>query len=258
MRLNIVFASIFGVFLLSGCAHKGTNPVDPYEPINRKIHDFNMAFDATMLKPPAKLYKTVVPGQVRKGVNNAYNNLDMIPTVANDLLQAEGKWAIKDSWRFFINSTLGVAGVFDVAEKFGLPLHSNDLGLTLAKWGDKHSPYIVIPFLGPSTIRDGSGWLFQFALYSPYVYINDDALVYGLLGLRYIDLRSQLFDAERLMDQALDKYTFIRDAYLQHRNYLITGAGQDTGAFFVEDGTTDQPGTNQAQADQAGIEYVDE
>ena len=95
--------------------------------------------------------------------------------------------------------------------------------------GDKNSPYLMLPLLGPSTLRDGAGWLFQFALYSPYVYINDSTVVYSLLGLRLIDLRSQLLVTEPLMDQALDKYAFLRDAYLQHRNYLITGAAVDTG-----------------------------
>ncbi len=257
MRLNIVFASMVGALLLSGCAHKDANPIDPFEPFNRKVHRFNMAIDSVILKPPAKIYVAVVPGRVRKSVNNFYNNLDLIPSVANDLLQAEGKWAIKDTWRFFINSTLGVGGLFDVASTFGLPPHSNDLGLTFAKWGDKNSPYLVIPFLGPSTIRDGAGWLFQFALYSPYVYINDDAVVYGLLGLRYIDLRSQLFDAERLMDQAIDPYAFVRDAYLQHRNYLIAGTEEDNGALFVDDTQAVVEGEIKSNS-EAGSDYVDE
>src|SRR5438309_7762083 len=145
MRLIERFTVVAVTLMITGCAHKGTNPIDPYEPFNRKVHNFNMAFDATFLKPPTKLYVAIVPKRIRKGVNNAFNNLDMLPTVANDLLQAKGKWAIKDSWRFVINSTLGVAGLFDVAATFGLPPHYNDLGLTLAKWGDKNSPYIVVP-----------------------------------------------------------------------------------------------------------------
>lgn len=250
MRLIVTFATMVSSLVLTGCAHKGTNPIDPYEPFNRKVHNFNMAFDATMLKPPTRLYVAVVPAVVRKGVNNAFNNLDMLPTIANDILQAKGKWAIRDSWRFAINSTIGVVGIFDVANKFGLPPHYNDLGLTFAKWGDKKSPYIVIPFIGPSTIRDGSGWLFQFALWSPYVYMKNDALAFGLIGLRYVDLRSQLFETERLMNEALDQYSFIRDAYLQHRSYLITGAEQDNGSLYAQD----------VQADQsaAANDYVDE
>lgn len=249
MRFNKVVASVLGSALLTGCAVKGANPVDPYERFNRKVHQFNTVFDKILLKPAAKVYTFIVPYRIRQGVNNAYNNLDLIPTVGNDLLQAEGKWAIKDTWRFIINSSLGVGGVLDVAQTFGLPPHSNDLGLTLAKWGDKKSPYIVIPFLGPSTIRDGSGWLFQFALYSPYAYIQNDALVYSLIGLRYVDLRAQFLESERLMDEALDKYAFIRDAYLQHRNYLIAGAEQDNGSLYIDDAKAEQA---------AGADYVDD
>ncbi len=262
MRFNVIFASMVGTLILTGCAHKGTNPADPYEPFNRKVHKFNMTADRFVLKPVAKLYVHVIPGPIRKGIDNAFNNLDMVPSVANDLLQAEGKWAIKDIWRFIINSSLGVAGLFDVASKFSLPPHYNDLGLTFAKWGDKKSPYIVIPLLGPSTIRDGTGWLFQFALWSPYVYINNDAVAYGLAGLRYVDLRTQLFDSERLMNEALDQYSFIRDAYLQHRNYLIAGGEQDnTGSLYVDDKAADQKAlsnTNGAANDQPPSDYVDE
>lgn len=250
MRLTVTCATMVGSLVLTGCVHKGTNPVDPYESFNRKVHNFNMAIDATMLKPPARLYVAVVPAVVRKGVNNAFNNLDMLPTIANDILQAKGKWAIRDTWRFTINSTIGVAGIFDVANKFGLRPHYNDLGITFAKWGDKNSPYLVIPFVGPSTIRDGSGWLFQFALWSPYVYMNNDALAVGLIGLRYIDLRSQLFETERLLNEALDKYSFIRDAYLQNRTYLINGAEQDNGSLYAEDVQQDESA--------AANDYVDE
>lgn len=260
MRLNLLFASLVGSLTVTGCAHKGPNPADPYEPFNRKVHKFNMAFDAVLLKPPAKLYYAVVPPLVRKGVDNAFNNLDMVPTVANDILQAEGKWAIRDTWRFVINSSLGVVGIFDVASTFGLAPHYNDLGITLAKWGDKKSPYLVLPFLGPSTIRDGTGWLFQFALWSPYVYMHNDTLAYSLLALRYIDLRTQLFDSERLMSEALDQYSFIRDAYLQHRNYLIAGAEQDNGSLYVDDAAADKSAekeVSQANNDQVPADYVD-
>jgi phospholipid-binding lipoprotein MlaA len=260
MRLIALFATVATSITISGCAHKGTNPADPYEHFNRKVHQFNMAVDHAVLKPVATAYKAVLPGFIRKGVNNAFNNLDMVPSVANDLLQAEGKWAIKDSWRFGINSTLGFGGLFDVAATMGLPAHYNDLGQTFAKWGDKKSPYIVIPLLGPSTIRDGSGMLFQFALWSPYVYINNDPLAYGLAGLRFIDLRSQMLDSEHVMDEALDKYSFIRDAYLQHRNYLITGAGAQDNSGYVDAGS-DAPNSDtkdSAQHAEAPNGYVDE
>ncbi len=236
MRLLIGLTSFTSLILLTSCLHKGPNPTDPYESINRETHKFNMAFDATFLKPPAKLYKAVLPAPLRASINNAYNNILMLPTVANDLLQAEGRQAIKDSWRFLINSTFGIAGLFDMAaSNFSLPPHYNDLGLTFAKWGDKQSPYIVIPFLGPSTIRDGMGVLFDYTLFTPYPYIRNDAVIYSLLGLRYVDLRSQMFETERLMDEALDKYSFLRDAYLQHRNYLIRGEQGETENLYVDE-----------------------
>ena len=239
MRLLRALTIIASNLLLLGCISKGTNPDDPFESINRKTHAFNMVFDKFILKPPAVAYKTLVPSFVRAGINNAYNNVNMLPTVANDLLQAEGNYAIKDTWRFIINSTFGVAGILDVASTFSLPPHSNDLGLTFAKWGDKKSPYFVIPLLGPSTIRDGMGMMFDYALFTPYPYIHSNGVLYGLLGLRYIDLRSQMLETDRFIEEAFDKYTFIRDAYLQHRNFLITGEQKDNGALYVGEASDD-------------------
>ena len=232
----IKFTTLAGTLMLSSCATKGTNPDDPYEPFNRKIYNFNTVIDTHILKPPAKVYAAVVPAQVRAGINNVYDTVNMLPTVANDLLQADWNTAIKDTWRFIINSTIGIAGIFDPASTFKLPPHSNDLGLTFAKWGDKKSPYLVIPFLGPSTFRDGMGLMFDYALFTPYPYIKSDAVLYGILGLRYIDLRSQMFDADKLMADAIDKYAFMRDAYLQHRQYLMTGEQQqESSALYVDE-----------------------
>ena len=193
-----------------------------------------------ILKPPARVYAAVIPAQVRAGINNMYDNVNMLPTVANDLLQAEGKLAVKDTWRFIINSTIGVAGIFDPASTFKLPPHSNDLGLTFAKWGDKKSPYLVIPFLGPSTFRDGMGMMFDYAFFTPYPYIKSDAVFYGVLGLRYVDLRSQMLGTERLMADAIDKYAFMRDAYLQHRHFLMTGEQQqEESSLYVDEEAAD-------------------
>jgi len=240
MRSILKFATLASTLILSACATKGTNPDDPYEPFNRKIDAFNQVFDRVILKPPAKVYAAVIPAQVRAGINNVYDNVNMIPTVANDLLQADFNMAIKDTWRFIANSTIGVAGIFDPASTFKLPPHSNDLGLTFAKWGDKKSPYLVIPFLGPSTFRDGMGLMFNYALLTPYPYINSDAWIYGILGLRYIDLRSQMLDTDRLMADAIDKYTFMRDAYLQHRHYLMTGEQQqEDSSLYVDEEASD-------------------
>lgn len=241
-KLALLLSLVF-----SGCA-TGTNPTDPYEPFNRKVYNFNRAFDATFLKPPAKLYVSVVPGFVRKGVNNFYNNIATIPTIANDLLQAEFRWAIKDTWRLFFNTTVGIGGIWDAADShFGLPPHYNDLGITFAKWGNKQSPYIMLPFLGPSTIRDAMGEFFEYSVLTPYPYIRNEAVLYSLLGVRYVDLRSQLFDTEKLMNEAVDPYAFIRDAYLQHRQYRIEGKDPaDTHGLLQEDDSS------------LGADYIDE
>jgi len=222
--------------LLSGCVTVGPNPDDPYEAINRKLYNFNSKFDKYVLKPPAKLYAYAIPSPVRAGINNVYNNINMFPTVANDLLQAEYQQALLDSWRFIINSSIGIAGIFDVASLCQLPLHENDLGITFAKWGDKHSPYIVIPFLGPSTIRDGMGLMFDYTFFTPYPYIHKDFIIESVLILRYIDLRSRMFDTDKLIAQAPDPYSFMRDAYLQHRHYLIYGEQVATaGELYVDE-----------------------
>lgn len=243
MKSNQILPILLCLPLLHACATPGQHPNDPYESINRKIYAFNVELDERFLKPTAKIYAKVIPEKARAGINNAYNNVNLLPTVANDILQAKGNAVIKDTWRFLINSTLGVAGIFDPASTFGLPPHSNDLGLTFAQWGDKHSPYIMLPFLGPSTIRDGMGMLFDYTFFTPYPYLPYDSLIYGLMALRYVDLRSQMFDTEKLMQDAIDKYAFMRDAYLQHRDFLIRGEQPDDGALYVDD-TEAQPNTD--------------
>lgn len=249
--MRLIFITLTSSMLI-GCIH-GPNPDDPYESINRSIYKFNTAFDTTFLKPPAKLYKAVIPAPVRASVNNFYNNIYMIPTVANDLLQGEVKFAIRDTGRFVINSTIGIGGLFDVASQHNMPMRDTNLGVTFAKWGDKHSPYIVIPFLGPSTIRDGMGLLFEYPLLTPYPYLRNDALIYSLIGLRYIDLRSQYLETEHLMDEALDKYAFMRDAYLQHRQFLITGEQP-----VNEEGAADSLYVDENPDNATSTDYVDE
>jgi phospholipid-binding lipoprotein MlaA len=245
MRYSKISIFVLNTLLLSACV-KGPNPNDPYESSNRAVYQFNDSVDKAILKPPAKLYKAITPNFVRAGINNAYRNINMLPTVANDILQADWNNTIKDSWRFIINSTMGIGGIFDPASRCSLPEHSNDLGLTFAKWGDKNSPYVMIPFLGPSTIRDGMGLLFD-TLFLPYFYIPQDGVIYGILALRYVDLRAQMLDTEKLMDGSLDRYAFMRDAYLQNRNYLITGEKKDTSqSLYVDDDVnllTENPST---------------
>lgn len=227
---------------LQGChTTTATNPDDPYESINRGIYQFNQVVDKAIAKPIAKCYATITPNLLRATINNFYTNINMIPTVINDLLQADLPHASQDARRLILNSTLGIGGLFDVSTQYGSPPRSNDLGLTFAKWGDKQSPYVVIPLLGPSTIRDGMGIMFDYTFFTPYTFIPWVPL-YSLLGLRYVDLRAQMLDNERLINESIDKYAFIRDAYLQHRRYLMQGeAAEDNGhsLYVDEDGGTD-------------------
>ena len=230
---------------LQGCLTTSTNPDDPYEPINRGIYKFNQTVDAIVLKPVAKLYATITPAPLRAIINNFYTNINMIPTLINDILQADVPHMSQDGRRLILNSTLGIGGFFDVATPYNSPFRSNDLGITFAKWGDKQSPYVVIPLLGPSTIRDGMALMFDYTFFTPYPFIPWVPL-YSILGFRYVDLRAQMLDSERLIDESLDKYAFLRDAYLQHRRYLIQGENIEAEhALYVDEkssqGKTPQP-----------------
>lgn len=255
MRVISLILTLILPLFLAACAPKGSNPVDPYERINRKIHAFNMVVDNAIFRPPALFYVTLVPSPVRRSVNNFFNNVNMVPTIANDILQLDRHYFLKDTWRFFINTTFGIGGLFDPASHFGFAPHSNDLGLTFAKWGDTQSPYVVLPFAGPSTIRDTVGVGIEYAVFSPYAWIFGGVNTYavGVMGLRYVDVRSNYFDTEKLLREALDDYTFMRDAWLQNRQYHITGVEVIQTAEPAAD-STDAP----AVVAGVGGDYVDE
>jgi phospholipid-binding lipoprotein MlaA len=223
------------VLLLNGCYyHCSNNPDDPFESLNRKVFKFNMAFDATVIKPPTHLYIWAIPAPVRSGINGVYNNVASLPTIANDILQLNFPQTQKDLVRLLINTTLGIGGIFDVASAKGYPVHRNDFGLTMAYWGSPRSPYIMIPFLGPATIRDSMGLIVDYTLFSPYPYIPD-VYLWPILGVRYLDLRSQLVDSEQLLKNALDQYAFIRDAYLQLRKHQIAEIRPDVNPDQSQD-----------------------
>jgi phospholipid-binding lipoprotein MlaA len=193
----------------------------------------NMAFDATVLQPPARVYVLVIPAPIRAAINNVYVNVSTLPTIANDILQLQYQHTINDIGRFLLNSSLGLGGIGDVATQLHIPNHHNDFGLTLAHWGNLNSPYIMIPFLGPSTLRDGMSLLVDYTFFSPYPFIANPIL-YNLLGLRYIDLRSQMSDNIKLVNEAIDPYKMMKDGYMQYRQHLIT-QNHSTGSHNPED-----------------------
>lgn len=196
---------------------------DPFEGYNRMAFSFNEKLDHYVLKPTAEGYNMIVPMPIRDGINNFYNNIDTVPVILNDILQANFYQATSDTWRLLINTTAGILGVFDVASHIGLePNPEEDLGLTFAHWGWTKSSYFVIPFFGPSTLRDTLAKPIEYQFMTIYPWITGTEDMYILYGGSVVNTRSQLLKLEKVMKQAaIDKYVFQRNAYLQHRAYLI-------------------------------------
>jgi phospholipid-binding lipoprotein MlaA len=212
-------------WLISGCATAPANKnPDPLEKFNRGVYAFNESVDKLLLKPVAETYKTIVPEPVDQGVSNFFSNIDDIVVVANDLFQFKFKQAASDSGRFLLNSTVGLLGIFDVASELGLFKHEEDFGQTLGYWGVESGPYLVLPFLGPSSTRDAVG-LGTDSLFDPLFYAGSqtfDPTYAAPYVVKGVDTRADLLGVERILQvAALDQYSYIRDAYLARREYLV-------------------------------------
>lgn len=237
--------------MVAGCA-TGRDPRDPYEPLNRKVYSFNEGVDKAVLKPVAKGYVAVIPAIARRGVTNFFNNLGVVVTTFNDALQAKGTKVPVDFARFTTNLVFGLGGLIDVATELRIENRNEDFGQTLGYWGLNSGPYLVLPFFGPSSVRDGTGLAVDFVV-SPFVYIEEDeaAVRWGLFALDVIDTRANLLAAETFLDEAaLDRYSFLRDTYLQRREYLIydgnppassAGGQQKSLKELEEDDLRDEP-----------------
>jgi phospholipid-binding lipoprotein MlaA len=208
--------------LLAGCAAPARRvPSDPLERLNRVVYEFNDVTDRYAIKPVAKVYDSVLPGPVKQGVRNFFSNLDDVVVVINDVLQGRPNNFAHDSVRLVSNTIFGVLGIFDVASMRGISKRSEDFGQTLAVWGVPSGPYLVLPFLGPGTLRDGPA-RFVDSLFDPVWQISNVPERNVTVGVRLVDTRASLLPAERLLDQAsVDRYSFLRDAYLQRRVNLI-------------------------------------
>ena len=206
---------------LGGCATAGGNPSDPLEPFNRAMFSFNDTVDDAVIKPVAKAYRAVLPGLVRTGISNVFSNLEDVWISVNDVLQGKFQQGFEDFGRFLLNSTFGIAGIFDIASEAGLPKNNEDFGQTLGSWGIGTGAYLVLPILGPSTVRDGFGLLFDVS--ADLVPRIDEVRVRNSLYLtRAISTRANLLDATSVIETAaLDKYTFVREAWLQRRRNLV-------------------------------------
>lgn len=236
LRSAALALTLMGAPLSSALAAEAKDSVDPWEGFNRKVFAFNDTLDRYLLKPLAKGYKAVTPDPVEGGVSSVFSNLKEVSNIANDLLQGKFSQAGNDTGRLLVNTTLGLVGIFDVAEHMGLPKSDGeDFGQTLATWGVGSGPYVVLPFLGSSTVRSLGGMPVN-TFTDPIGYVDHVPTRNSLWGTQLVELRASLLEAESLISG--DKYTFMRDAYLQRRNYLAKDGDveDDFGGDFGSDG----------------------
>lgn len=196
------------------------NP-DPLEKLNRATHAFNDALDRMLARPAAKAYRKVAPEPVRNAVSNFVANLAYPTTAVNSALQGKFRDAGTDTLRFVVNSTIGIGGLGDPATKFGLPAHDEDFGQTLGAWGVPAGPYLVLPFLGPSTVRDTPARVPDIYTHGRRYVGSGTTTDVSLLGVEVLDQRTELLAADNALQQAFDPYALVRDAYLQRREYVV-------------------------------------
>lgn len=218
-------AVVFGLAGLAGCAtmppNAGQDPRDPWEKLNRNVFAFNDGFDDAVTRPLAELYLKLPEG-VRNCLSNAFANLRGPSTAINSTLQGKPMRGLSDLGRFAVNTTVGIVGCFDVATDLGLELHRTDFGLTLGVWGFGPGPYLVVPIFGPSDVRDAIGIFGVEPFLDLNFYIDYPTIEYTVFALRIVNERAELLPADRLVrEAALDRYSFIRDGYLQRRRSLV-------------------------------------
>lgn len=224
--------------LAAGCTSvpaEYRDPSDPLEGYNRGMHQFNTDFDNAFLKPVAKAYQAVTPEPVDRGVTNFFNNIADVTSAVNNLLQFKLSRFGSDVGRVAVNSTVGIAGLFDVATNVGLPSYKEDFGQTLGYWGAYESPYLVLPLIGPSTVRDTVGFAGD-TFIDPFFSLNKNEIYWGFVTLRVVDRRADLLTASKILEEAaLDPYAFTRDAFLQRRRSQIFDGNPPPEPGFNDD-----------------------
>ncbi len=248
-KIYKLLVSILIAFIFTGCASSNNNK-DPLQSLNRGVYKFNDVTDKYIIKPVSTTYKKVTPSPIRKGINNFFNNLRVIPSIVNNVLQLKFERAFVDTGRFVINLTFGIAGLIDLASIDGIPDHKEDFGQTLGHWGVGNGPYLVVPFIGPYTVRSLTGLTFDLATSDPITYVHNIGeirLHNQIRAGQIIDKRTDLLGAKEIVDEAsLDPYAFGRDAYLQNR------------ASLVQDGLVPQNLINDEFFEPADEDIIDE
>lgn len=247
--------------LASGCASlppgSEPNPADPWERMNRGTHRFNDKIDRAVLKPVATAYRDHVPKPIRTGVDNVLENLGYPTVIVNQLLQGKLLDGLQDTARFALNSTLGLAGLLDPASSAGLDRHDEDFGQTLGRWGVPSGPYLVIPLFGPSTVRDtptryvDSRTRADELLDDEVDLFRENAYEIGIGVLGAINTRAALLDLDEMRAEAFDDYAFVRDAWLQRREYSVHDGEVDEEPLEPEDAGAEETGTGDQPAPQA-------
>ncbi|RQR54472.1 VacJ family lipoprotein [Burkholderia sp. Bp9002] len=225
IRIRHAALAVAAAAALSGCATVQTpTKGDPLEGFNRTMYKFNDTVDTYALKPVAQGYQYVVPQPVRDSVTNFFSNIGDVYIAANNLVQLRIADGVGDIMRVVINTVFGVGGLFDVATIAKLPKHTADFGVTMGRYGMPSGPYLVLPLLGPSTMRDAAGLGVDY-LGNPLTYVKPDGVSYGLFGVNLVNTRANLLGAGDVLEAAaIDKYSFVRNAYLQRRQMLVSNA----------------------------------
>jgi phospholipid-binding lipoprotein MlaA len=247
------------LLVIAGCATgPNANPRDPFEPFNRGVMRFNEGVDAALLKPVATAYREGVPPLVRTGVSNFFGNLSDVWSAVNSLLQLKIQNAAENFMRVNVNTFFGLGGILDIASDLNIERHREDFGQTLGRWGVGAGPFIMLPLLGPSTLRDTVALPVDMH-FDLVRQVSDQSVRYGLYGLRVVDARANLLRVSSVIDEAaLDKYSFTRDAYLQKRRAEVydsnkpaqdSAAGADSSSN-LPGGATLAPGTSAVPAGQ--------
>lgn len=226
-RFARIGCSVGAVAILAGCASvKTPNPQDPWESYNRGMFAFNETVDGALIKPVAKAYDQLMPDPAQNCVHNVFNNITDVWSALNSFLQGRGHDFFNTLGRVLFNSTMGLGGCIDVASMNGAQRIQNDFGVTLGVWGLESGPYVVLPFIGASSVRDTTAFVGTLAAdvspLTPVLHLENVSLRNSIIGLYAIDTRANLLDADRLVDEvALDRYSFIRDAYIQRRESMV-------------------------------------